>query len=129
MQYYIFARMGTIRQKIALQGIRFFAYHGFYPEEQVLGCEYIVDIETELEVYGSGNDDIQHTVNYERLFSIAKIEMAVPRKLIETVAHGMLERIRHEFLAVQKIRLAIKKMHPPLAGQVENSLIELTFNR
>jgi len=121
--------MGTIRQKIALQGIRFFAYHGYYPEEQVLGCVFIVDIDTELEVYGSGNDEIKHTVNYERLFNIAKGEMEIPRKLIETVAHGMLEKIRHEFLAVQRIRVAIRKMHPPLAGQVENSLIELIFNR
>ena len=121
--------MGVIRQKIALHGIRFFAYHGFYPEEQVLGCEFIVDIETELEVYGSGNDELKHTINYERLFDIARAEMQNPRKLIETVAHGMLEKIRHEFLTVQKIRVAIRKMHPPLAGQVENSLIELIFNR
>ncbi|HUH32913.1 MAG TPA: dihydroneopterin aldolase [Daejeonella sp.] len=121
--------MGVIRQKIALNGIRFFAYHGFYPEEQVLGCEFIVDIDTELEVYGNGLDNINNTVNYERLFKIAKSEMEIPRKLIETVAHGMLEKIRHEFLAVKVIRVAIRKMHPPLAGQVQNSLIELIFNR
>jgi len=121
--------MGIIRQKIALQGIHFFAFHGFYPEEQVLGCEFIVDIDTELEVYGHGNDNINNTVNYERLFRIAKAEMDIPRKLIETVAHGILEKIRHEFLAVKVIRVAIRKMHPPLAGQVENSLIELIFNR
>lgn len=121
--------MGIIRQKIALQGIRFFAFHGFYPEEQVLGCEFIVDIDTEIEVYGHGNDDINNTVNYERLFTIAKAEMEIPRKLIETVAHGILEKIRHEFLAVKVIRVTIRKMHPPLAGQVENSLIELIFNR
>ena len=121
--------MGIIRQKVALQGIRFFAYHGFYPEEQVLGCEYIVDIDTELEVFGSGDDDIKHTVNYERLFTIAQTEMEIPRKLIETVAHEILEKIRHEFLALKCIRVSIRKMHPPLSGEVENSLIELTFNR
>lgn len=121
--------MGLIRQKVALQGIRFFAYHGFYPQEQILGCSFLVDIDTETEVFGSGNDDINHTVNYERLFKIAKDEMEVPRKLIETVAHGILDRIRHEFLVVKTIRISIRKMHPPLAGQVENSLIELTFHR
>lgn len=121
--------MGVIRQKIALQGIRFFAFHGFYPEERTLGCEFIVDLETELEVYGSGNDELKHTINYERLFQIAQSEMENPRKLIETVAHAMLETIRREFLTVQKIRVAIRKMHPPLNGQVGNSLIELTFNR
>ena len=129
IQYFIFAFMGMIRQKIALQGIRFFAYHGFYPEEQVLGGEFVVDIDTELEVYSNGNDEINNTVNYERLFQIAKSEMVIPRKLIETVAHGMLEKIRHEFLAIKSIRVSIRKMHPPLAGQVESSFIELIFNR
>jgi 7,8-dihydroneopterin aldolase/epimerase/oxygenase len=126
---FIFAHMGIIRQKVGLQGVRFFAFHGFYPEEQVLGCEFIVDIITEFDVYGDGKDDISHTVNYERLFNIAKTEMEIPRKLIETVAHGILGKIRHEFLAVKCIRVTIKKMHPPLAGQVENSFIELIFNR
>lgn len=121
--------MGTIKQKVSLEGVRFFAYHGFYPEEQVLGTEFILDIETEAEVFSGGEDDISNTVNYERLFQIASSEMAIPRKLIETVAHEMLSQIRHEFLAVKTIRIKIKKMHPPLGGDVKNSAIELTFNR
>lgn len=121
--------MGTIRQKVGLEGIRFYSYHGFYPEEQILGADFILDIETEFEVFGSGEDDISNTVNYERLFEIASDEMKIPRKLLETVAHNILEQIRHEFLAVKNIRVAIRKMHPPLAGEVQNSFIELIFNR
>jgi dihydroneopterin aldolase len=67
--------MGMIKQRVSLNGIRFFSYHGFYPEEQVLGTEFIVDIDTELEVFGSGDDDIANTVNYERLLHIASEEM------------------------------------------------------
>ncbi len=121
--------MGTMMQKVRLEGVRFFSYHGFYPEEQVLGTEFILDIETELEVFNSGRDDISNTVNYERLFQIAAQEMKIPRKLLETVAHSILEQIRHEFLAVKSIRVAIRKMHPPLGSEVRNSSIELNFNR
>jgi len=121
--------MGIIKQKVSLTGVRFFSFHGFYPEEQILGTEFIVDIETELEVYGSGNDDISNTVNYERLAQIASEEMSIPRKLIETVAHSMLGRIRHEFLAVQIIRINIRKMHPPMGLEINNSSIELSFSR
>lgn len=121
--------MGIIRQKVALQGVRFYAYHGFYPEEQVTGNEFVVDIETELEVFGHGEDELANTVNYERLFEIARTEMQQPRKLLETVAHAILDQIRHEFLVVKNIRVAIKKMNPPLAGEVDSSLIELIFNR
>ena len=29
---------------IALEGMRFFAYHGFYPEENIIGTNYVVDV-------------------------------------------------------------------------------------
>jgi 7,8-dihydroneopterin aldolase/epimerase/oxygenase len=124
-----FCFMGVIKQKVSLEGIRFFAFHGFYPEEQVLGTEFFVDVDTELEVYSAGGDEISNTVNYERLFKIAADEMNRPQKLLETVAHAILEQIRHEFIAVKTIRILIRKMHPPLGGDVRNSAIELTFNR
>lgn len=121
--------MGSLRQKVSLEGVRFFAYHGFYPEEQIVGTEFIVDVETETEVFSSGDDEISNTVNYERLFRIASEEMDVPRKLIETVAHGILDKIRHEFIAVQEIRVKIRKMHPPMGAEIRNSGIELVFRR
>lgn len=124
-----FCLMGTIKQKVSLEGMRFFAYHGFYPEEQVLGTEFLIDVETELEVFGAGGDEISNTVNYEKLFQIVSGEMKTPRKLLETVAHAILEEIRHEFLAVKNIRVIIRKMHPPLGGDVRNSAIEVAYNR
>lgn len=121
--------MANIRQKVALEGIRFFSYHGLYDQEQVLGNVYMLDIETETEVSDHGYEDISRTINYERLLSIAQDEMAEPRKLLETVAHAILARIRHEFLSVSRIRIVIKKLNPPLPAEVKNSTIELNFNR
>ena len=121
--------MGNIRQRVALQGVRFFSYHGYYPEERILGSEFILDIETEMDVFSHGKDDISQTINYERLFDIAASEMKISRLLLETVAQNILEKIRHEFLVVKSIRVTIRKMYPPLNGQVDSSLVELIFNR
>ncbi|WP_411274672.1 dihydroneopterin aldolase [Daejeonella sp.] len=121
--------MGKIWQKVSLEGVRVFAYHGYYPEEQILGTEFIVDVDTELEVFTAGEDEISNTVNYEKLFHIISHEMQTPRKLIETVAHAILDQIRHEFLAVKNIRVVIRKMNPPLGGVVHNSAIEVNYNR
>ncbi len=70
LKIHYFCVMGTIRQKVSLEGVRFFAYHGYYPEEQILGTEFIVDVDTELEVFTAGEDDISNTVNYEKIFQI-----------------------------------------------------------
>jgi dihydroneopterin aldolase len=121
--------MGTIQQKIALQGARFFAFHGFYEEEQVVGSEFIANVETSLDGFATGHDDISRTVNYEVLYDIVSEEMKSPRKLIESVAYSILERIRLEFISVKYIKVSIQKLNPPLSGEVKHSLVELEFSR
>ncbi|MXV13818.1 dihydroneopterin aldolase [Hufsiella ginkgonis] len=121
--------MSTITRKIALEKIRFFAFHGFYAEEQVTGTEFFVDAEVSLPVYNNANEDLSQTINYERLFEIVSAQMKVPRKLIETVAHNILDEVHLECMQATHIRIAIRKMHPPLGGEVNNSLVEVSFVR
>ena len=121
--------MDCVKQKVALQNIRFFAHHGFYPEEQLTGNVFFVDVETEFETAPDTSDDISKTVNYERLFEIASEEMKNTRKLLETVALSILNRIKSEFQFVTAVRVAIRKINLPVKGEVGNSLVELNFSR
>ena len=120
--------MTMITQKVALEGVRFFAYHGYYPEEQKVGNEFLVDIETETVVEENLKDELSDTVDYERLFEIASFEMKTPRKLLETVAHRILKTILAEFSQLAKIRVGIRKLNLPVKGEVKNSLVELTYS-
>lgn len=117
-----------ITQKVALEGVRFFAYHGYYPEEQKVGNEFLVDIETETVVEENLKDELSDTVNYERLFEIASFEMKTPRKLLETVAHRILKTILAEFSQLANVKVGIRKLNLPVKGEVKNSLVELTYS-
>ncbi|WP_207420468.1 dihydroneopterin aldolase [Desertivirga brevis] len=118
-----------ITQRVALEGVRFFAFHGFYPEEQLIGNEFILDLITEMEVTDDGGDDLKNTVNYERLFEIAKSEMKQTRKLLETVAHGILRQVIVEFPFVTKAEVSIRKMCLPMGAEIKNSLIQLSYSK
>ncbi|KAA8478528.1 dihydroneopterin aldolase [Arcticibacter tournemirensis] len=119
----------NIKKKIGLEGVRFFAYHGFYPEEQILGNEFIVDIITEMDVLSDGDDELANTVNYERLFEIAALQMKKTQKLLETVAIGILNTIKEEFPSLDTIRISIRKTRLPLEGEINNSLVEFTYRK
>ena len=121
--------MGEIYQKVALEGIRFFSRHGFYPEEQKVGNEFLVDIETLMGVNENLNDELDETLNYERLFEIASNEMKTPRKLLETVAHRILKSIVAEFSQVETVKISIRKLNLPVKGEVNNSLVEVSYNK
>ncbi|MGF7037191.1 dihydroneopterin aldolase [Mucilaginibacter lappiensis] len=113
---------------IALQGAEFFAYHGFYPEEQKLGCRFVVDIEVGFIPQTDLNDDnLDNTVDYEKIYIIACEEMKHPRKLIETVGQSITDEIRDKYPFVKTIQVTIKKINPPLAGKVAYSSVIINY--
>ena len=121
--------METIRQQVALTDARFYAYHGYYTEEQVLGNEFTVDIRV---VFDRGIDmethELARTVNYEQLYRIAEVEMRQPRKLLETVVETMLHRIRKEFSFVGHIEVTITKHNPPFGGDQAKARVTLSWD-
>jgi dihydroneopterin aldolase len=121
--------MAHIKQKVALQGVRFYAYHGYYEEEQKIGSEFIIDLETTFDVIENLSDELGDTINYERLLEIAATEMVIKRKLLETVAHAILKKIRTEFPEVDMAKVSIKKLNLPVKTEVKNSLVELTYSK
>ena len=112
---------------ISLHGAEFFAFHGFYPEEQKLGCKFIVDVDVSFTPPGDIKaDKISNTVDYERVYAITEEQMKRTTKLIETVAQSIADEIKRQFSFADTIRVSIKKLNPPLKGKVAYSNIVIT---
>lgn len=108
--------------KVSLHGAEFFARHGFYEEEQILGNYFVVNIEACFNPAAKTiNDELSNTLNYERLFQIAKAAMVTPQKLLETVAQVIADDILQEFSYVSTLQVEVKKLNPPLKGKVAAS--------
>ncbi|MBE9583635.1 dihydroneopterin aldolase [Mucilaginibacter sp. JRF] len=115
---------------VSLNGVEFFAYHGFYQEEQLIGGRFIVDLSVAFKpVDELSADDITHTVNYETLHSICRSEMSETRKLIETVAQAIINQVTTQYPFVEQVDVLLKKMHPPLSGPVNHSAVRITYNK
>lgn len=112
--------------KIALEGMQFYAYHGFYEEEQKIGNHFIVDLEVESKVSQAAlNDDLSDTINYEILYTITRMEMRRPSKLLEHVAQRILNKISSHYPKIKNVRIRISKLQPPLGGRVNRAYIEM----
>lgn len=115
---------------VELHGAEFFAKHGFYPEEQLLGCKFLVDISVGFMPVGElSEDNLDNTVNYERLYQIACSQMQQPRKLIETLAQAILDGIKKEYSFVEAIVVTIKKLNPPMRGKIDHSGVTLSYTK
>jgi len=105
---------------IQIEGMEFYAFHGCYEEEQIVGNRFLVDISMEADTAKSGiSDNIDDTVNYQRVYEAIKSEMTIKSKLLEHVAQRILEKVSSEFPQIKKIELKISKINPPMGGQIK----------
>jgi len=111
---------------ISVEGMQFYAYHGCFKEEQVIGTHFTVDLSVETDTKEAElTDDLNATVNYQELFLLVSEEMGKPSRLLEHVARRILDRINKEFPSITSSRIKISKLNPPLGGQVGSVSVEL----
>ena len=112
--------------KIKLEGLEFFAYHGFYKTEREVGRKFGVDIEVTVDFSKAAKDDSLHdTINYENVYRIVKEEMAVPVKLLEFLADKICTKILMSFHNIQDVHISIRKFNPPIGGICKSATVEM----
>lgn len=113
-------------QTVALNDVRCFALHGYYPEEQLTGTEFLVSVEVTF-VPSGDTEDLERTVNYEVINTIIREEMKSTKKLLESVVRLILDRVISTYPFVQTAVAGIKKMHPPMPGEINHSFVQLSY--
>ncbi|WP_143960119.1 dihydroneopterin aldolase [Litoribacter populi] len=114
--------------RVSLEGIEFHAYHGVFSEEKKLGNRFTVDMHVDTDFKKAMlDDDLHATVDYFKLYTIAKAHMQEPVKLLEHLGHLMLQDILKIYPEVKQIEIIIKKHNPALGGVVNYSVVKVAY--
>lgn len=112
--------------KIILEQMEFYAYHGCFQEEQIIGNRFIVQLELETNTTAAETSDKLHdTVNYQQVYNLVKAQMDVKSHLLEHVARRILDAVNDAFPAIISLRVRISKMNPPMGGKMHAVSVEL----
>ncbi|PKQ70362.1 dihydroneopterin aldolase [Raineya orbicola] len=115
---------------ISLEEMEFFAYHGFYEEEQKIGNKYSVDVYIEADVSKAVySDKLADTLNYEAVYQIVAEEMQKPTRLLEHIAQRIIDSILQHFSMATKVSVAVSKFNPPVGGVCRKAKVFLQKNR
>lgn len=115
--------MGLIR----IEGMEFFAYHGCYEAEQIVGNRFLVDLTMETDVTNpSQSDNIQDALNYHHAYNIVKEQMMIRSNLLEHAAKRITDALYQNFPQLQKATVKVSKLHPPMGGQIGSVSVEFT---
>lgn len=109
--------MGTIK----LNNIHLYAKHGCLDEEGKIGSMYSVDLSVKADfTRASETDQLKDAVDYVQLNSIVKEEMSIRSALLEHVARRIIDRCLEEVPMIQKVKVKLSKINPPIGGNVSD---------
>lgn len=113
---------------IELEEMEFYAYHGCYKEEQIVGNRFLVSITIVTNVtLAAQTDKIQDALNYVKVYEIVKSEMKQTSHLLEHITSRILDSLYRNFPFIQKATVKVSKMNPPMGGQMKK--VSLTLSR
>ena len=105
--------------RIILEGMQFYGYHGVNAEERALGQPYLVDLTVEMDLLTPGKSDrLDATVSYTHLFrAVQAVVEGESKNLLEATAQAIADRVLAEF-PVNAVHVRVKKPRPPIKGSV-----------
>ncbi len=113
--------------QIIINDMEFFAFHGFFKEEQLVGCKYTVDLTITLRSdLSSQTDNLTDTLNYQEVYDAIKEEMNIVSKLIEHLTKRIVDRLKKQFPIIETVEIQLFKHNPPLGGQVGKVSIKMS---
>jgi 7,8-dihydroneopterin aldolase/epimerase/oxygenase len=105
--------------KILLENMEFFAYHGCFKEEQIIGNQFVVNLEIETDTaLAEQSDNLKDTLNYQEVYNIVGEQMKTKSHLLEHVGRRIMDALVDSFAQIKYIKLKISKMHPPMGGKM-----------
>ena len=113
--------------KIGLQGMKFYAFHGYYEFERRIGNEFEVDVKVDIPIITSPEEKISNTYNYEEIHNIVKKYMGKRYLLLETLAHDIAKEVKASHSDISEVYIKIQKLNPPLGGKTKAAFVEMTF--
>ena len=116
--------------EIVLEGMSFYAHHGCFDAEKVIGTRFVVNMSMKVDTAKAElSDCLDDTVNYFDIYQLVKKEMAVPSNLLEHVAHRIGQSVLDSYPQVALLSVKVSKMQPPLGGNIDSVSVKVEMLR
>jgi 7,8-dihydroneopterin aldolase/epimerase/oxygenase len=114
--------------KIVIEEMEFYAFHGHYQEEQIVGNRFLVDLEMETDLTLPANSDsLNDAVNYQQAYQIIKNEMRRTKsKLLENIGKRILDALFDKMNGIEHATIRVRKLNPPMGGTIKSVGIEMS---
>jgi dihydroneopterin aldolase len=113
--------------KILLNNMRFYGFHGLLAEENKIGQRFNVDVELFLNLQKAGEtDDMNNSIHYGHAYElIEEIVEGKAMNLIEAVAETIASQLFARFSLLSACTVKVTKPDPPIPGHYDSVAVEI----
>lgn len=117
--------------KLILERMEFYGYHGVFSEETKLGQRFYVDLTAYLDLAPAGkSDDMEESINYAEIYyTIRSIVEGKPYKLIESLAENIASELLETYTKINELTVSVIKPHPPFDIHFAGVTVEIHRKR
>lgn len=118
--------MHRTRRAVGLAGIEVFGHVGYFPEERKMGRRFRLEVYVEYRVEEVGQTP---PIDYREIAALVRERFGAEGYLIEHVAEKLAQAILERWASVEKVRLRVHKVHPPVGILAESAYAEVEMVR
>lgn len=117
--------------KIIVEDLEIYAYHGVAKEEKELGQMFTISLQLGLDLETAAlTGNLKDTVNYFELCSrVKEIMLSESFDLIESAALKVIEAVFRNYSQVQTVKVLLKKPWAPMGQHLKYAAVELERSR
>lgn len=117
--------------KIILNNLQFYGYHGVFSEENKLGQRFNVDLQLHLSLKKAGKtDDVKDSIHYGHVFEVVqRVVEGEAKDLLEAVAESIAETLFENFPLLEACTVRVVKPDPPIPGHYDSVAVEIFRER
>lgn len=112
---------------IMLKGMVFYGHHGISEEERRDAQKFVVDITITYPLQAAAQaDDLALTIDYAGLYGMVKSVILGPSvNLLETLGENIARKTLKHYPAAEKARVRVKKVRPPIKGDLDWAAVDI----
>jgi 7,8-dihydroneopterin aldolase/epimerase/oxygenase len=115
--------------RITIERIGVFAYHGVYEEEGRLGQRFYISIDAGADLGPAGrSDDLTQSVSYADIAArVQEISVGHRFRIIEALAEAIAQDLLHHFPRIEEVTVSVEKPNAAVAAILDT--IRVTLHR
>ena len=117
--------------KIIIQGLRIYAYHGVNPEEKENGQPFELDLTCELDLsVPCVTDRVEDTVSYAKIIKTVMAAFTAEKyDLLEKAAQTVCDAVLRQYKKIRAVELTLKKPEAPIKAEFGYVAVQIRRER